>query len=400
MKKSSIIALSLLFIITAWILSGQIIGNNSAITNKQNNELQSDADVSNPHKSSAISVSVEQMEIAGYTDYIELYGNSEAIRVVDLVAETEGQVLEINADDGQYVKQGELLITIDERERAASLAEAKALLTQREIEYRAAKQLKDSGFRAETNLAAAKTALESAKASVLAREIDYNKTKIIAPFDGILEKIHTEIGALVGAGFGPGNQVVATMAQLNPIVIKASITEADRARIIASATKDKINVIGMPAVISFYDDSEYQGKIKYISSIANQSTRTYDIEIEIDNNQNHLAAGMTSKARIPLTKVPAITLSPAYLGLDENGILGIKVVNNDQNNTNNNASKNQKLVQFVNVEIISQNQDGITVHNPNWQNGEMINVITDGSGFVSGGSFVNIASSPSKTQDN
>ena len=70
--------------------------------------------------------------------------------MVDVKAEVMGRVAEVVAIEGSFVKAGAVLAKLDLRDRLERLAEAKAVLAQREIEYDAAKRLRAKGFRAQT----------------------------------------------------------------------------------------------------------------------------------------------------------------------------------------------------------------------------------------------------------
>ena len=69
-----------------------------------------------------------------------------------------------------------------------------------------------------------------------------------------------------------------------------------------------------------------QGRVSKIATSANQATRTFNVEILLDNNDGNLRAGMSAGVRVIIDKVPAFKISPAHLNVDEEGLLSVKTV--------------------------------------------------------------------------
>src|SRR3546814_3958653 len=90
-----------------------------------------------------------------------LRGRTEANRLVEIRSETDGRVVELAVEDGTRVSTGDIIAELSPGDRTARLAEAKALLAQRKIEFDADRKLSQKGFRAETQLAATEASLEA-----------------------------------------------------------------------------------------------------------------------------------------------------------------------------------------------------------------------------------------------
>ena len=88
-------------------------------------------------------------------------------------------------------------------------------------------------------------------------------------------------------------------------------------------------MIGDDALITINSDEFYKGKVQKIASNANQATRTFDVEIALDNQDNHLKAGMSAEASILIDDAQAYRMSPAHLNVDADGQLTAKIANND-----------------------------------------------------------------------
>src|SRR5690606_21030186 len=104
-------------------------------------------------------------------------------RRVEVKSETDARVIELAIDHGSRVKAGDVIARLAAGDRQARLAEARALLAQRRIEYAAAQKLSEKGFRAETQLAATEAELQAAEAAVTVAEVELGYTTIRAPFD-------------------------------------------------------------------------------------------------------------------------------------------------------------------------------------------------------------------------
>ena len=107
--------------------------------------------------------------------------------------------------------------------------------------------------------------------------------------------------------------------------------------------------------------------------MADEATRTFQVELEIDNNDGQLRAGGTAELRIPAETVLAHRISPSLLTLDDAGNVGIKIINESGE------------VEFHVADVALSTSDGI------WVAGlpETATIITVGQGFVAPGSTVN-----------
>ncbi len=132
--------------------------------------------------------------------------------------------------------------------------------------------------------------------------------------------------------------------------------------------------VGGPAHVSFVDGSEHTGTVRYISARADTTTRTFRVEITVPNEERVLPSGVSVQVRIPVEQVMAQRISPALIGLDERGRLGVKTVDTDER------------VAFHEVDVVRADADGV------WVTGlpEDARIITIGQGFVNAGEPVRV----------
>ncbi len=183
MKKTTRIALIIIGIVLLWILSGIIFPS------EKNSSRQ--AETSKAKLDLSKLLEIKQIEPQEHARKLVLYGVTEPNRSVSIKAETQGTVKNILAKEGNYLKRGQVILQIDMQDRQAKLIQAKALVNQRRIEYKAAKKLQKKGFQSEVRLAETLARLEEAKAGLKRIQLDISYTSVRSPFSGVLEKLGT-----------------------------------------------------------------------------------------------------------------------------------------------------------------------------------------------------------------
>ncbi|HEY7687583.1 MAG TPA: efflux RND transporter periplasmic adaptor subunit [Dongiaceae bacterium] len=352
MKTSYYIAAGVALLAAAWVVSGQFHDAPATAAADAGSAPAAGDQAALP------TVRVRAQTAQPRAVEVILRGRTEAVRKVDVRAETKGKVTEVLAEKGSVVEEGALLVRLADDDRQARLRQTKALLTQREIEYAAAAKLSKQGFKSETEAADAMAKLEEAKALVASMEIDIGYTAIHAPFGGVVEQRPVEIGDFVNIG-----DPVATIVDLDPILVIGQVTEQDVARL----------KVGLPGTARLINGDRLTGKIRYIGATADEDTRTFRVELEIPNADRHIVQGLSTELRLPVADMPAHRVSPAILTLADNGDIGVKTVNADN------------IVEFHPVTIVGDGPDGL------WLAGlpENVTVITVGQEFVQPGQKVN-----------
>ena len=139
-------------------------------------------------------------------------------------------------------------------------------------------------------------------------------TKVTASQSGWLEKFHVEIGQTINE-----NAPVARILGLKSLIIDAPIPQT------------QINKIKIGDIVNLEIDGagKRQGLVSKIATSANQATRTFSVEVLLDNTDMTLRAGMSAGVRVTIDEVPAFKISPAHLNVDEDGLLSVKTVTPD-----------------------------------------------------------------------
>ena len=335
--------------VAAWLASGQLGGEDRDAT------LAADAAAAAPAHSS---VRVRTQSAEAIERMIIVNGNTAPARIVTLAAETDGRVVATGAERGSNVDEGQVIVRLDERDRMARLQQAKATVRQREVEFEARDKLKSSSYVSEAQLQEAVAALETAKAELKRAELDLEFMIIRAPFDGALQERSVEIGDFLSRG-----DPVATFVDNRRIVVSANLSEFDAGYV----------AVGDKAEARLATGETVRGTIRYVAPVANAATRTFEVELEVDNDDGALRAGGTAELRIPAETVLAHRVSPALLTLDDAGNVGLKIVDDEGK------------VDFVVADIALATGDGV------WVAGlpPTATIITVGQGFVASGALVN-----------
>jgi multidrug efflux system membrane fusion protein len=302
MNRSVVIAGAIALGAVAWIVSGQFGAHD-----------RTQAAVPAPPASRAepVLVRTRMLEARPYEREIVLRGRSSAARWVDLKAETQGRVADLPMAKGGIVKAGEVVARLAADEREARRAETDALLRQRRIEHDASVALAEKGFRPIIKVAESQAALDAARAAAKAVDVELQRTLIRAPFGGVIEERKVEVGAYVKSG-----DIVARLIERDPMLIVAQVGERDVATLGAGRIGNATLATG----------ETVQGRIRFVASVADPATRTFTVELEVPNPDGRLKDGITAELRFAADSHPAHLVTPAILAMDDNGAVGLNLV--------------------------------------------------------------------------
>ena len=199
-----------------------------------------------------------------------------------------------------------------------------------------------------------------AKDQVLCRlgVVELNRTEVKAPFSGFIEKI-VKPGNLLNRG-----ETCAVIIELDPITFIAEVPEAEIQQVIK----------GQKVLIELITGESISSNLSFVSKSATPSTRSFRVEAQIKNSSGLIRDGITGTMHIITNEILAHKISPSILLLSDDGIIGIRAVDDDN------------AVQFIPVKIIEDTQDGVWVTGiPNFTK-----IIVLGQGFVENGQNVQV----------
>lgn len=302
---------------------------------------------------------------------VSVRGQTNANATISVRAETSGVVKQVHVQKGQVVAPGDLLCTLDQGTRLArlaqgeaSLAQAEAALAQSEADFETNASLRAKGLAAantarnfEVGLTAAKASVRSAISQLGDIKIDLERTQILSEVGGVVQDPLVNIGDMLN-NYG----VCATIVQLDPMLFSGKVAEA-RVALVKP---------GLRAIVTTITGQSVPGIVRYVSSSADRSTRSFAVEIELDNADGQLLDGITATAKIEVGQVRAHLIPQSALTLKTDGTLGVRLVKDN-------------ITNFYPIQIITDQADGI------WVGGLPVeaNVIILGQEYINDGQEVN-----------
>lgn len=347
MHSGQVLAALLTTSVAAWLTIGVVAAEEESLP----------PSIAEQNPQTLASVQVKSSQAQTMRDQLVVTGTTAADRRVQVAVEVSGKVIAISARKGDVVEAGDNLLRIDPNDLRAQLSSARALVEQRQKEFDATENLASRSLSNATQLAAARTALEQAKAQAMSLDIALNNTSVNAPFAGTLNELTVEIGSFVSTG-----QAIGEIIDFDPVVIHTEVAERDVHKI----------TLDTQANITLTTGETFGANVRFISQTAHPATRTYAVELVANEEMARLTDGMTAEVALILPERQAHFVSPALLNLDDEGDLGLKVI--DENNR----------VQWRKVDLLGSQTDGAWVAGL----GQQAMIITRGQGFVEIGELV------------
>ncbi len=344
--RSFWVALGLVLVIVAWMGSGYLIPAEEAESAAP--EGGGDAPV-------AVTVEASRTEEVTLTFSAE--GQAQPDRDTSIRAEASGDVTRVLVEKGEEVAQGAVIARLSATRAEADLARAREELSRAQREFDNASELLERGVATQDRVSQARATLAAAEAAVTSAEQALEALEITAPFAGRIERLTLDPGEFVQAGAEVGRIV-----DNRPLTVAIQVPQQALGRIES----------GQQASINFITGEERQGRVSFVGTSANAETRTFLAEIDVENADGAIPAGISAEVRIPTGTARAHFVQPSTVSLSPEGLLGVKTVDAEDR------------VVFHRIEIVRAEINGI------WVTGlpEETRIITVGQGYVNAGERV------------
>lgn len=286
---------------------------------------------------------------------LEAQGNVQALDEVDLRPQKNGMITQIHFKEGDEVRRGQLLFTMDARDdnanvgkASAGVASAEAALTIAQRELNRGQEMADKNFispaaldttrsKAETaaaNLAQAQAALEQAKVSL-------SYTRIHAPFDGRAGVINVRPGSLVTSNSTA--LALVKLTRMNPIGVSFSLPERDLPTLLGAMRKGPVKL----SALSSGQDA-LSGEVVFVDSNVDRASGTLLVKGRLDNSSRRVWPGQYVAVKIEAGSLNDASVLPAQAVLNgPNGRL-VYVVKED----NTVESRPVELLRILNEKAI------------------------------------------------
>ena len=355
MRKNLFTALLIGVALTVWLLSGIIFGESPVTDHATLSNVNIERKAQGQLRIAQVRAEVRHAQPR--KRFLTLRGRTQSKRIVDVKAELAGKVIARPIERGARVVQGDLLCQLALDDRQVALTQMQSALQEAKIEHDGSLKLNAQGLQSQTAIARSEAALESARANLRRAQLNLERTRILAPFDGLVERLPLNIGDYATKG-----SLCATVIDLDPMLITADVTEAE------------VGYVELGTLVLGYTSlgEEIQGQMTFVGKQSDPLTRTYSVEATVENADYSVPSGLTTSVRIELNEVWAHRVSPALFTLDDAGAMGVRLI--DQDNR----------VVFYPAEVIEDTAQGA------WITGlpRVVNLITVGQEFVLAGQLV------------
>ena len=290
-------------------------------------------------------VEVIQKDVPIYSEFV---GQAYGLYDIPIRARVEGFLEGISFKEGEPVKKGQLLYTIDSQpfqadvaSQQSKVAEAQSLLVNAEKELNRYKPLAEKNAVSKSDLDAAQAtydaavaSVEAAKANMRMSQINLGYTKMKSPIQGIIGKTEAKIGEFVGRE--PNPVILNTVSRIDTIRVQFFLTEGQYlqlAREYGEELKDKRsngdyeNKVKMSLILADGEPYAYHGLIDFIDRNIDSSTGSLLVQSSFPNPNGLLRPGMYTKVSIPIERVKGALMVPQRCVSELQGQYSVYTVN-------------------------------------------------------------------------
>jgi RND family efflux transporter MFP subunit len=231
---------------------------------------------------------------------------------VDVAFQVPGKVVAVGPDEGQTVRAGQEIASLDAAEYRLTVEQASAQADRAARDRDRNQPLLKSGGIAPADMDHLESGARQSAASADLAKKHLADTRLTAPISGVIARRAIEVGSTVGAG-----QPAFTIVDLDPVRVRVGVPEGD----IGHITEGAAATVRIPAL-----DTSFTGRVSLIGVSADPTTRSYTVEISVPNRARRLRAGMVADATITTGASASALLVPSSAVLHDGGANGATIV--------------------------------------------------------------------------
>lgn len=242
---------------------------------------------------------VEVAEVTPQTvrDQFRALGSLASQDQIDVVSELNATVVDLPFEEGQAVAAGALIAKLDDREYQAASEHASAARDQAKSNYERAKKLIEQQAIPQQGLDDASTALKIAEADAALAHARYDKTRIRAPFAGVIGRRRVSRGAYLQSG-----TVITELARVDEMKVGFAAPERYLPLLKVGGVVD----VTTPA----FADAHFPGRISVVDPVIDPQTRTIQVLARIPNPSRRLRPGMSANVAVTFAERPGALVVP------------------------------------------------------------------------------------------
>ncbi len=224
-------------------------------------------------------VIVSPVVLGDFADQVEALGTTKANESVVITADRSEKITAIHFEDGQEVKQGDLLVTLDKTQEEAELRASEALTAETQTSYNRAKGLSGNSALPKATLQERQAELKQAQAATEAIKARLESYEITAPFDGVLGLREMSVGTLVQPG-----DMITTIDDLSQIKV-----DFDVPSVFLETLKPGLPISG---TVDAFGAREFKGAVRTVNTQIDPVTRTVKVRAIVPNVDGVLKPGL------------------------------------------------------------------------------------------------------------
>jgi len=244
-----------------------------------------------------LQVEIHEVETEPFQQTLGVTGSLQAKEQITLRTEMSGKVEEIHFEEGESVAEGDILLTLRNEDYQARLARSEAQLQHAEARVERLRRLIDTNAVSRADLDEAEASLAVASAEVNLAAAELNKTRILAPFDGVIGLREVSVGDFVDS-----NSAIASLSQLDPLRLEANIPERYQTYV-RTGQEISFRIGGSP--------DAFAGIISAVEPGIDPGTRTIRLRATVPNPDGDLLPGSFVEGELKLDEIPAAILLPS-----------------------------------------------------------------------------------------
>lgn len=228
-----------------------------------------------------------KVEDQDFVHYVELQGDVTTRQNVLVYPEVAGRMTKVYVEEGDRVKKGQILATIDDGGLSNQLIQMRTQLSLAETTYERQKRLWEKEIGSEIQYLQSKTNYEAQKAAVEQMESQLSKFSVRAPFEGIVDDVIKDQGTVVAPG-GPGSEVFRVI-NLTNMYIETFVPET----YITSVKKGKKVKVYFPIL-----NETVESYVRETGNYINPNNRSFTAEIPVPNKSGNVKPNLTARVHI------------------------------------------------------------------------------------------------------
>ena len=240
-----------------------------------------------PQGGFAVQAVVIEAKVQPVSESLSLVGTIAANEMVELKSETDGTIEDIPFKEGQNVKQGDLLVQLDESKFAAAVAEGEANFKLSQANYERSKQLFRDKLISQQEYEQFAAQFQANQASLDLRKRQLRDTRILAPFKGVASARQVSPGQVISK-----NTTLTWLVDLDPVKVEVNVPERYLSQVAIGQN--------IEFTVAAFANEHFRGEVYFISPQLDPATRTVLIKARIPNPHHKLKGGMFASLALTL----------------------------------------------------------------------------------------------------